>query len=162
MDGLAMVAAMRGQHARAWRAAGAADGLRDSAGVRSTLQLHEERDRRLEAAARALGAAGRAREWQAGRSAPLEAVIPAAQFETEVESSDVTRLTRRELEVALLIAEGLTNRQIAERLFIAERTAESHVEHILNKLGLHSRTQVATWTIENRPSSKPDSDVRTD
>jgi non-specific serine/threonine protein kinase len=54
-------------------------------------------------------------------------------------------LSRREAEVAKLVSEGLTNRQIAERLFIAERTAEGHVEQIRNKLGFSSRSQVAAW-----------------
>lgn len=54
-------------------------------------------------------------------------------------------LSRREREVAGLVAEGLTNRQIAERLFIAERTAEGHVEQIRNKLGFTSRSQIAAW-----------------
>jgi len=162
MDGFAMLAALRGQHAQAWRAAGAADGLRDSAGVSYTEQLQAERDHQLEAATRALGAGGRARQWRAGRSGPLEAAIPPALLETVVDSSGLIRLTRRELEVASLIAEGLTNRQIGQRLFITERTAETHVEHILNKLGFHSRTQVATWTIENRPRASPDAAVRTD
>jgi YVTN family beta-propeller protein len=54
-------------------------------------------------------------------------------------------LTRREREVAGLVAEGLGNRQIAERLFISERTAEYHVEQIRNKLGFHSRSQIARW-----------------
>ncbi|MGH2350225.1 MAG: LuxR C-terminal-related transcriptional regulator [Chloroflexota bacterium] len=56
-----------------------------------------------------------------------------------------TQLTRREREVAILIAQGLTNREIAQRLVITERTAASHVEHILTKLDLRSRTQIATW-----------------
>jgi predicted ATPase/DNA-binding CsgD family transcriptional regulator len=56
-------------------------------------------------------------------------------------------LTRREREVAALVAEGLTNRQIGERLFIAERSAEGHVERIRNKLGVRSRTEVATWFV---------------
>ena len=56
-----------------------------------------------------------------------------------------TNLTRREREVADLVAEGLTNREIAARLFISERTAESHVEQIRNKLGFHSRAQIAAW-----------------
>jgi predicted ATPase/DNA-binding CsgD family transcriptional regulator len=59
-------------------------------------------------------------------------------------------LTRRELEIANLIAEGLTNRQIAERLVISVRTAETHAEHILNKLGFKSRVQVATWVSQQR------------
>lgn len=54
-------------------------------------------------------------------------------------------LTRREREVASLVAQGLTNRQIAQRLSISDRTAETHVIHILNKLGLTSRAQVAAW-----------------
>ena len=49
--------------------------------------------------------------------------------------------------MAVLIARGLTNRQIAGGT-IAERTADTHVEHILAKLGLGSRTQVATWVVE--------------
>ena len=54
-------------------------------------------------------------------------------------------LTRREREVAILVGQGLTNREIATRLFISERTAESHVEQIRGKLGFHSRVQIATW-----------------
>jgi predicted ATPase/class 3 adenylate cyclase len=56
-----------------------------------------------------------------------------------------TDLSKRELEVARLVAAGLTNRQIAQRLFITERTAEGHVERIRNKLGFSSRSQVAAW-----------------
>jgi predicted ATPase/DNA-binding CsgD family transcriptional regulator len=54
-------------------------------------------------------------------------------------------LTAREREVAALVAEGFSNRAIAERLVIAPRTAEAHVEHIRTKLGFHSRTQIAAW-----------------
>ena len=57
-------------------------------------------------------------------------------------------LSKREREVAALVAEGLTNREIAERLFIAERTAEYHVEQIRNKLGFRSRTQIAAWVTD--------------
>jgi DNA-binding CsgD family transcriptional regulator len=54
-------------------------------------------------------------------------------------------LSAREAEVARLVAEGLTNRQIAARLVISERTAGNHVAHILTKLGFTSRTQIAGW-----------------
>lgn len=57
----------------------------------------------------------------------------------------VAGLTRREQEVALLVAEGLSNREIAARLVVAQRTAEGHVENILSKLGFTSRAQVAGW-----------------
>ncbi len=54
-------------------------------------------------------------------------------------------LTRRQLEIARLIADDLTNRQIAARLFLSERTVETHVTNILNKLGLGSRIQLSRW-----------------
>jgi DNA-binding CsgD family transcriptional regulator/tetratricopeptide (TPR) repeat protein len=54
-------------------------------------------------------------------------------------------LTLREHEVARLVADGLSNRQIGERLFIAGRTAETHVQHIFTKLGFTSRAQLAAW-----------------
>ena len=59
-------------------------------------------------------------------------------------------LTRRETEVAELIAEGLTNQQIADRLVVALRTAEGHVERILSKLGFTSRSQAAVWAEARR------------
>jgi DNA-binding CsgD family transcriptional regulator/sugar lactone lactonase YvrE len=58
---------------------------------------------------------------------------------------ETPKLTRREREVASLVAQGLTNREIATRLFISERTAESHVEQLRSKLGVRSRSQVAAW-----------------
>ncbi len=60
------------------------------------------------------------------------------------------RLTRREQEVAALLAEGLTNGQIAKRLVITQRTVAAHIEHILNKLDFTSRTQVGVWAVEHR------------
>ena len=66
-------------------------------------------------------------------------------------SRQESTLTRREQEVAALVAQGLTNRQIAERLFISERTAEHHVEQIRSKLGFHSRAQVAAWIVGSPP-----------
>ena len=59
-------------------------------------------------------------------------------------------LTKREREVAELIAEGLTNKEIAARLVISPRTAQGHVEHLLTKLGFTSRAQVAAWVVETR------------
>ena len=54
-------------------------------------------------------------------------------------------LARREAEVARLVADGLSNKQIGARLFISERTVENHVGSILNKLGFNSRVQIAGW-----------------
>lgn len=66
--------------------------------------------------------------------------------------TNTSALTPRELEVAALVAEGLTNKEIAARLFLSERTAEGHVEHIRDKLGFGTRTQIATWFTQTRTS----------
>ena len=76
----------------------------------------------------------------------LEAVLG---FLHEPEPSG-PRLTDRELEVAELVAEGLTNHAIARRLSVAPRTAEAHVENIRRKLQVHSRAQIAAWVTEQR------------
>ena len=60
------------------------------------------------------------------------------------------KLTKREREVADLIAEGLTNKEIAARLVISPRTAQGHVEHLLTKLGFTSRAQIAAWVVESQ------------
>ena len=61
-----------------------------------------------------------------------------------------TQLTAREIEVAALVAEGLTNQSIATRLSVAPRTAETHVENIRRKLQVRSRAQIAAWVTEHR------------
>jgi pimeloyl-ACP methyl ester carboxylesterase/DNA-binding CsgD family transcriptional regulator len=65
------------------------------------------------------------------------------------------RLTRRELEVARLVADGLTNQAIARRLSVAPRTAEAHVENIRRKLEVRSRAQIAAWVTRHGPEPPP-------
>ena len=67
------------------------------------------------------------------------------------------RLTGRELEVAELVAGGLTNQAIARRLSVAPRTAEAHVENIRRKLQVRSRAQIAAWVTEHRLHPRPPS-----
>jgi DNA-binding CsgD family transcriptional regulator/sugar lactone lactonase YvrE len=71
---------------------------------------------------------------------------------TPVESAPV-RLSPREREVAALVAEGLTNRDIAKRLFISERTVDGHLEHVREKLAVNSRSQIATWFVRQETPS---------
>jgi DNA-binding CsgD family transcriptional regulator len=61
-------------------------------------------------------------------------------------------LTRREIEVARLVAVGLTNREVAERLHLSVRTVETHVDRVLGKLDFHTRTQLAAWVGRGEPS----------
>ena len=68
------------------------------------------------------------------------------------------RLTRREREVAALVARGLSNRQIASELHLSERTIGNHVSMILRKLGFASRAQVAAWATAQRLLVKPSTD----
>ena len=58
-------------------------------------------------------------------------------------------LTRREVEVARLVARGKTNREMAEQFVLSERTIETHVQHILTKLGFTSRSEIAAWAVRS-------------
>lgn len=73
-----------------------------------------------------------------------------AREETRPRAGPSVALTRREQQIAELVAEGLTNRQIAARLTISQRTAEGHVEKVLVKLAFTSRAQIAAWVAEQR------------
>lgn len=74
----------------------------------------------------------------------------------------VARLTTREAEVARLVAQGLTDRQIADELSLARRTAEGHVQRALRKLGFSSRRQLAGWVVEQQVSSRRSVTIRED
>lgn len=151
LGGLAMAAAARGDLERALRLVSVADRMSRewslSAGPFRLGQLEavikqaraKLGDRRSDAAWNEgqTMAAARALEYALGEGEPA----PAAGI-------DAGPLSRREREVVAMVAAGMTNRQIAERLFIAERTAEGHVERIRNKLGVRSRIEVATWAVE--------------
>jgi DNA-binding CsgD family transcriptional regulator len=153
---LAFVAADEGQHQRAARLLGAAHAAwRLSGSARGLWGLHAFEDRSVADTRRALGDAAFHAAHREGEAFSLDEAIGYALGEKVGEPRASRRaiearsvLTRREREVADLIARGLSNRQIAETLVIAQRTAESHVEHILAKLGFTSRTQIAAWRAE--------------
>jgi len=79
---------------------------------------------------------------------PLEDWAAADLYELRHPDARYTPLSAREIEVASLVAKGMTNRAMAQRLHISERTAENHVKNILDKLGLNSRTQIAAWIVD--------------
>lgn len=82
--------------------------------------------------------------YAAGPSRPAPELEPVA-----VAPAAPTALSRREREVAQLLARGMSNKEIASRLYLSERTIDNHVHHILDKLGFDSRVQVATWLARN-------------
>ncbi|MFI7504424.1 ATP-binding protein [Streptomyces sp. NPDC049687] len=161
LDLLARIAADRGAHDRAALLLGGADRAwadvdRDrwgSACLNATRRAAEDRVRE------AVGPAAFRRAYDRGAALALPALAghvlaPAASASgtgTGTASEvPAVRLTRREAQVAELVAEGLANQQIADRLVIARRTAEGHVERILSKLGFSNRSQIAAWVAAQR------------
>ena len=78
----------------------------------------------------------------------LNVVAPALEPNLAASQQPSPKLTQREREVANLITQGKSNREIADELVVTERTVEGHVNNILSKLGFHSRAQVAAWAVE--------------
>jgi DNA-binding NarL/FixJ family response regulator len=70
--------------------------------------------------------------------------------ETKIQVPFDVHLTQTELKVVQYVARGLANRDIAEELNVSQRTVESHVSNMLGKTGLHNRTELARWAIENQ------------
>ena len=157
LEGLAGVACARGQYRRGALLLGAAEVLRESLGLRPMPVDQAAHEARMALARGALGEKSFAEALAEGRAMTLNAAIESALALQEKPPSAATGpenrragrqksvLTAREREVVVLIAEGLSNREIASRLVIAERTAEGHVQSILNKLGFKSRAQTAAW-----------------
>jgi len=128
----------------------------DSIGASLFGHLREDHDRCLARTREVLGEASFVGAFEEGAALRFdEAVALAAGRRTplptgaDAREAEV-RLTRRESEIAALVAEGLTNREIAERLVVGRRTAEGHVASILGKLNLTSRTQLAAWVAAQR------------
>ena len=89
--------------------------------------------------------AGMPGSWSLFAAGPEQA----AAASEALRAGTAVELSRREREVAELVASGLSNREIAQRLYLSERTVDNHVHHILDKLGFDSRVQVATWLVRN-------------
>ncbi|OUS97814.1 protein kinase [Rhodococcus sp. NCIMB 12038] len=155
VEALAWIACERRDPTRAAVLMGAAQWLARSVGsaavIHSDLIVYQTEcaaKARQELGDKAFAAAHRKGE-QFGFDAAIAYVLHEAQPGTSTPATDApTRLTKRERQVADLIAEGLTNQAIADRLVISPRTAQGHVEHILAKLGFTSRAQVAAWVVE--------------
>jgi predicted ATPase/DNA-binding CsgD family transcriptional regulator len=149
LQGLLCVGVASGFDERALRLAGAASRLAGEWSVRSepwTEMQAEESKRRSRSR---LGTRLSEAAWNEGWVLTTEQVVEYALGESEsLTVIDEGPLTRREREVAKLVASGLTNRQIGERLFISWRTVEGHLERITNKLRVRSRTEVAMWAVE--------------
>jgi non-specific serine/threonine protein kinase len=121
--------------------------------------VHDEYERTVR---RALGERRFDAAFRRGQAMGDNAAVTYALGEqpTATAPASQLRLTKRERQVADLIAQGLTNKQIAAKLVISLRTAEGHVEHILNKLGFSSRAQIAAWIADEAQRESSASDPR--
>jgi predicted ATPase/DNA-binding CsgD family transcriptional regulator len=167
LEVLAWLAADAGRCQRAAWLLGAAQGLWDRTGGRlsgsAVLESYHQRSAAL--AAGTLGPAKYAELHAAGAARPIAQIATLAVAGTDVlpEPSDPAAadevsawegsegLTAREREIALLVARGLSNRDIAARLVISKRTVDAHVNHIFAKLGLSSRVQLTIWLRDRLP-----------
>jgi predicted ATPase/DNA-binding NarL/FixJ family response regulator len=151
LDALGYSAATTGQARLGAQLLGAAETVRTGAGASVIAFLVPLLARAEESAIAALGASRFAAEVTAGKSLSRAAAIGLALREpvrvaaVAVHADGEALLGKRQAEVAGLVAEGLSNKQIGARLFISERTVDSHVRSILNKLGVNSRAQIAAW-----------------
>ncbi len=161
IEGFAQLAAVWGQGVRAQRLAGAAATLREKLNVPLSQGERAALEPRLGRAQQMLAPEQAADAWASGAAMPVDDSIaealqrppaaPAARHSAGLNGNQP--LTRRERDVATLVAKGLSNRDIAGALVITERTVENHLSHIFDALGVTSRTQLATWVIEQRHSA---------
>ena len=140
IDALAFAASAMAQYDAAARLFASADALRESIGLAVPAVERQGRERALATVRAALGT--RVPQRAAG-DVSLTALFAFAERVFAPAQMPAVALSRREREVASLVARGLSNRAIAERLILGERTVETHVERVLRKLEVHSRHEVA-------------------
>jgi len=167
LDGLACVAGAKADPERAARLFGAAQALHEAVGYHHTPSERAIREPYLADARSKLDEASWEAAFAEGQAMTFEEAVEYAVSEGEPNSfttpsperaptaKPTGNLTPREWEVATLVARGLTNRQVARKLSISERTAGNHVAKILKKLGLRTRIQVASWATEARLPASP-------
>jgi len=167
LEGLASVAAAQGKSAWSAQLWGVAEALRESLGAPIPLVMRATTERSVAAARAQLGKKTFIAAWEEGRAMTVEQAL-AGQGRTLVPtatliSPDATvappakspitypaGLTAREVEVLRLVAQGLTDAQVAERLVISPRTVNTHLTSIYNKLSVDSRTAASRFAIEKR------------
>jgi non-specific serine/threonine protein kinase len=163
LAGLAATTAASGQPERAARIFAASAALLEAIGVPLAPVDQAALSRDMDATRERLGAPAWERAWAAGAALSTEDAISLALIDDDPRAAtagtprgepDPSRLSPRERQVSQLIAQGLTNREISRALSISEKTVGSHVDHIMTKLDLRSRTRIAVWAVQHDLSPK--------
>jgi DNA-binding CsgD family transcriptional regulator len=157
LEGLARHALGQGAPERCARLFGAADALRVAIGVPIAPFYQPISDQAMAGAQHLLGRERWERAWSEGHALSTDDAIAYALEEARPELDETAQaapsttaiagLSPRELDVLRLLVDGRSNQEIAAALFISPRTTANHVANIMNKLGLDSRTAVATWAV---------------
>jgi predicted ATPase/DNA-binding CsgD family transcriptional regulator len=150
LTALAGLAARRNRPRTAFRLAGAAAAYEEVNQTHRPQMIRQELSAWLAPAEKRLGAAA-AKLFDEGRGLSLGQALASGLDDAPEDPWRVgpsPGLTRREREIAALAATGLTNREIAAKLYLSVRTVEVHVDHVLTKLGFRTRTQLAAWVHE--------------
>jgi DNA-binding CsgD family transcriptional regulator len=145
LECVASLAVERGEHAAAARLLGAADAMRLRNGSVRFKVFDDMFGAAVAASREALGDNGFEETWTSGAGLSAEEAIAYAQRgrgERKRPPSGWESLTPTERDVVRLVSEGLTNKDIAARLFISPRTVQTHLTHVYTKLGLTSRVQL--------------------
>ena len=155
LEKFAHAAILQLQYPRAATLYAAAAALRAPVNSKMDAADEPEYERNLAAVGKAVGEEAFKALWEEGRHMPVEAMINYALQEAETRPAtrqklkeDFGGLTSREREVAAHIAQGKSNRDIAQAMTVGVKTIETYVTRILNKLGFDSRVQIATWAVE--------------
>lgn len=149
LDGLAGAISAQGRPAAAARLLGTAEALFESIGAPLPPHCVPDHERTLSAIRARLGKEDLAAAWDEGRKMmPDQALAALEQPDEEPDSTYPAGLTRREVEVLRLVATGLTDAQVAEKLFISLRTVNAHLRSVYAKLGVGSRTAATRYAVE--------------
>ena len=157
LDALGSHAAGAGQPKVAARLLGAAETVQTGVGAGMLPYVAPSVAQARESATAALGEPRFQAEFEAGQGLSRDAAIglalgePAHDAAAASDDTGPSPLSKREVEVAHLVTDGLSNKQIAARLLISQHTVDSHIRHILNKLGINSRAQIAAWMASSNP-----------
>ena len=153
LEALCRLASATSSWSLALKVGSAAAVIREQAGARSIPLWQDRVVDSMAEARRVLGPDASSAVIAQGRSLAFADAVELARGMTKAaprRDEIPLGLTKRELEIAVMVAKGMSNKEMAEQLVLAQRTVEGHVENIRSKLGFHSRTQIAAWAVERK------------